>query len=152
MRYSSKLFQILFAALLCVFSSGCAFLVIGGIGAMGGYAVSRDTFEGVSSKGQEELLASTHKVLSIMGTITDERPKDGEVVGIVYGAHVTVDVIQINLTTSKLRVKARKDFLPRVGIAQEVYTRRIQWQLKLVLMGLDASAAWYFRRSATRGF
>ena len=68
-------------------------------------------------------MAAAHKVLSIMGTITDERPKDGEIVATVYGDHVTVDVIQINLTTSKLRVKARKDLFPSLGIAQEVYTK-----------------------------
>jgi hypothetical protein len=123
MKYPVKLLQILLAAYLCMFSSGCVFLVVGAAGAVGGYAVSRDTFEGVSSKGQEELLASAHKVLSIMGTITDERPKDGELVATVYGDHVTVDVIQINLTTSKLRVKARKAIFPRIAIAQEVYTK-----------------------------
>jgi hypothetical protein len=120
---NSRFLQVLFAAFLCLFSSGCIFFVIGGVGAVGGYAISRDTFEGVSSKGQEELLAAAHKVLAIMGTITDERPRDGEIVGTIYGNHVTVDVIQINLTTSKLRVKARKDFLPSVGVAQEVYTK-----------------------------
>jgi hypothetical protein len=123
MRFSPKYLQVLLAAFLCVFSSGCIFLVIGGVGAVGGYAISRDTFEGVSSKGQEELLTAAHKVLSIMGTITDERPRDGEIVATVYGNHVTVDVIQINLTTSKLRVKARRDFLPSIGVAQEVYTK-----------------------------
>jgi hypothetical protein len=123
MKYSAKYLQILFAAFLCIFSSGCIFLVIGGAGVVGGYAISRDTFEGVSSKSQEELLASAHKVLSIMGTIMDERPKDGEIVARVYGNHVTVEVIQINLTTSKLRVKARNAIFPRIGIAQEVYTK-----------------------------
>ena len=123
MNLSIKIFQILFAAYLCVFSSGCALLVIGGVGAVGGYAISRDTFEGFSSKGQEELLASAHKVLSIMGTISDERPKDGEIVATVYGNHVVVDVIQVNLTTSKLRVKARNAIFPRIGVAQEVYTK-----------------------------
>ena len=96
---------------------------MGTAGAVGGYAVSRDTFEGVSSKGQEELVTATHKVLAIMGTITDERPKDGEIVATVNGAHVTVTIIQINLTTSKLRVKARKDLLPCRSIAQEIYTK-----------------------------
>ncbi len=123
MKYSVKFFPILLAAFLCVFSSGCVYLIIGGVGAVGGYAISRDTFEGVSSKSQEELLASAHKVLAIMGTISEERPKDGEITGTVYGAHVTVAVIQINLTTSKLRVKARKLIFPRIGIAQEVYTK-----------------------------
>ena len=112
MKHSNKFFRFVLVAFLCVFSSGCWFLVVGGAGAVGGYAVTRDTFEGVSSKGQEELMAAAHKVLSIMGTITDERPKDGEIVATVYGNHVVVDVIQINLTTSKLRVKARKDHSP----------------------------------------
>ena len=123
MKYPVKFFQIIFLASFCMLSSGCFFLVIGTVGAVGGYAISRDTFEGVSSKGQEELLTAAHKVLSIMGTISDERPKDGEIVGTVYGNHVTVDVIQVNLTTSKLRVKARRDLLPSVGVAQEVYTK-----------------------------
>ena len=48
---------------------------------------------------------------------------DGEIVAEVYGSHVVVDVIQINLTTSKLRVKARKDLLPSRTIAQQVYTK-----------------------------
>ena len=117
--------HIYLAAFLCVFSSGCVFIIVGAAGAVGGYAVTRDTFEGVSSKSQEELLASAHKVMSIMGTILNERPKDGEIVGTVYGAHVTIDVIQINLTTSRLRVRARKLIFPRIGIAQEIYTKII---------------------------
>ena len=123
MNYSLKFFQLLLVASLCFFTSGCWFLVIGGAGAVGGYAVSQDTFEGVSAKGQEELITAAHKVLAIMGTITDERPKDGEVVATVNGARVNVTVIQINLTTSKLRVKARKDMFPCRSVAQEVYTK-----------------------------
>jgi len=119
MRY----LQILFISFCCFFSSGCIFLFFGGVGAVGGYAATRDTFEGVSSKGQDELFAAAHKVLSIMGTISDERAKDGEIVATVYGNHVVVDIIQINLTTSKLRVKSRKDLLPSLGVAQEVYTK-----------------------------
>jgi len=123
MGYPARYFQALFLTFLCVFSSGCLFLVVGGVGAVSGYAISRDTFEGISSKSQEELLASAHKVLSIMGTIMDERPRDGEIVATVEGKHVIVDVIQINLTTSKLRVKARFGIFPRIAIAQEVYTK-----------------------------
>ena len=123
MKYSVKLPQIFLAAFLCVFSSGCAFLIIGGVGAVGGYAISRDTFEGVSGKGQEELMTAAHKVLAIMGTITDEQPREGEILAVVNGNHVTVTVIQINLTTSKLRVKARNAIFPRIGVAQEVYTK-----------------------------
>jgi hypothetical protein len=123
MKYPVKLYPILLVAVFCAFSSGCWFLVIGGAGAVGGYAATQDTFQGVSSKGQDELMAAAQKVLSIMGTITDDRPKDGEIVATVYGNHVVVDVIQINLTTSRLRVKARKDLLPSREVAQEIYTK-----------------------------
>ena len=123
MKLSFTFLQVIFLSCFCIFSSGCWFLVIGGAGAVGGYAVTRDTFEGVSSKGQEELLTAAHKVLTIMGTITEERLKDGEIKARVNGNRVTVQVIQINLTTSKLRVKARNALFPRIGVAQEVYTK-----------------------------
>jgi hypothetical protein len=123
MKHSAKILPVLLTVFICIFSSGCIFLVVGGVGAVGGYAVTRDTFEGVSSKGQEEIMTAAHKVMSIMGTITDERPKDGEIVGLVNGNHVTIEVIQINLTTSKLRVKARNAIFPRIAVAQEVYTK-----------------------------
>ena len=123
MKLSFTFLQVIFLSCFCIFSSGCWFLVIGGAGAVGGYAVTRDTFEGVSSKGQEELLTAARKVLTIMGTITEENLKDGQIKARVNGNRVTVQVIQINLTTSKLRVKARNALFPRIGVAQEVYTK-----------------------------
>ena len=68
-------------------------------------------------------MASAHKVISIMGTITDEQPKEGQIKGVVMGDHVTITVIAINMNTTKLRVKARNALFPRVGIAQEIYTK-----------------------------
>ncbi|MDE2028546.1 MAG: hypothetical protein KGK03_10545 [Candidatus Omnitrophica bacterium] len=125
MKFSSKLLHLALAAALCTTFSGCWFLVIGGAGAVAGYAVSRDTFEGVSSRGQEEIMSAAHKVLAIMGTITGEHPREGQINAIVYGNHVTVSVIQVNLTTSKIRVKARNGIFPRIGVAQDVYTKII---------------------------
>ncbi|MBF0511785.1 MAG: DUF3568 family protein [Candidatus Omnitrophica bacterium] len=126
MKYSSKiLYNILLAAFLCVFANGCVFVVVGAAGAVGGYAVSRDTFEGVTNKSQDELVAASRKVLSIMGTILNANPKEGIFEATVQGAHVTVVITQVNMTTSKLRVKARKLLFPRSGIAQEVYNKII---------------------------
>ena len=123
MKFPIRFVHILLVAFFCAFSSGCWVLVIGGAGAVGGYAATQDTFQGVTNKGQEELFTAAHKVLSIMGTISEERPKDGEIVATVYGNHVVVEVIQISLTTSRLRVKARKDLLPSRDVAQEIYTK-----------------------------
>ncbi len=122
---ATRFIQLLLMISVCVFFSGCWVVVIGGAGAVGGYAATQDTFEGVSAKGQEELMDAAHKVLSVMGTINKENAKDGIIDATVYGNHVTVTVVQINLTTSKLRVKARKDLLPSRAIAQEVYTKII---------------------------
>ncbi len=123
MRKFFLFIQVIVLSSVCLFSSGCWFLIIGGAGAVGGYAISRDTFEGASSKGQSELMAASHKVLAIMGTISDERVKEGEIIAIVNGAHVTVNVFQVNLTTSKLRVRARNGIFPRIGLAQDIYTK-----------------------------
>ena len=71
-----RMTSVLLVAFMCIFSSGCWFLIVGGAGAVGGYAVTQDTFQGISSKGQEELLTAAHKVLLVMGTITEERLKD----------------------------------------------------------------------------
>jgi hypothetical protein len=123
MRYSAKFIAVLWLSLVCMFSGGCVFVVVGAAGAIGGYAISRDSFEGVTSKTPEELLSAAHKVLGIMGNITNEEPKSGRIDATVYGNHVTVYVIEINMNTTRLRVRARRALLPSAGVAQDIYTK-----------------------------
>ena len=85
---------------LTAFASGCTVLVAGGVGAVGGYALSRDTFEGVNGKGQDEIWDAAHKVAAIMGAINEEQSKEGVMDATVYGAHVTISIIPVNLTTT----------------------------------------------------
>lgn len=108
---------------LSLMLSGCVPLVIAGAGAVGGYSVSRDTVEGVTASSQDEIWDAAQKVLAIMGTLSESDRNKGEMKGQVNGATVTVSLLPINLTTTKLRVKARKNILPRVGVAQDVYTK-----------------------------
>ena len=111
---------------LAVFSSGCiAVVAAGGAGMVGGYALSRDTFEGVTNKSQDELWEAAYKVVSIMGVINEDRRKTGNLQAIVYGNRVSITIVPVNLTTCKLRVKARKNIFPQIGLAQEVYTKII---------------------------
>ena len=107
--------------------AGCVpvLLVAVSAGAVGGYAVSRDTFEGVSAKGQDEIWEASTHVLSIMGEVKDSDRKGGSVTAIVSAARVTVTIIPVSLTATKLRVKARKSIFPRIAIAQDVYTKII---------------------------
>ena len=117
----------IFSLLLVTSLVGCVPMVFVavGAGAVGGYAVSRDTFEGVSAKGQDEIWDAANHVLSIMGEVKDSDRKGGSVFALVSGTHVTVSVIPESLTATKLRVKARKSIFPRIAIAQDVYTKII---------------------------
>ncbi len=104
--------------------SGCTPLIVAvSAGAVGGYAVSRDTFEGVTSKGKDELWDAAYRVASIMGTIESSDRHNDEIIARIQGARVTIYVLAVNLTTTKLRVKARKSIFPRSGLAQEVYVK-----------------------------
>jgi hypothetical protein len=110
------------------FAAGCVPLVLVavGAGAVGGYAVSRDTFEGISSKGQDELWEAANHVLGIMGEVKESDRKGGTVLARVMGVNVTLNVIPVSLTATKLRVKARKGIFPRIAVAQDVYSKIIQ--------------------------
>jgi hypothetical protein len=112
------------AFVLAVSAAGCAApLLFIGAGAVGGYAVSRDTFEGVTSKGEEEIWDAAYKVASIMGTIEEDNRRNGQITARINGARVTITVVPVNLNTTKLRIKARKGIFPRSGTAQEVYAK-----------------------------
>ena len=106
-------------------NSGCfAPIVLAvGAGAVGGYAVSRDTFEGTTAKGQDEIWEAANRVASIMGAIQDNDRKRGEMSARINGTNVTITIMPVNLTTTRLRIKARKGIFPRIGVAQEVYSK-----------------------------
>ncbi len=112
---------------LCFGASGCAVPVIAaaGAGIVGGYALGRDTFEGITARGQDEIWEAAFRVISIMGSTEDNDRKQGVMSARINGARVTVTIIPVNLTTTKLRIKARQGIFPRIGIAQEVYAKII---------------------------
>jgi hypothetical protein len=115
------LLPILFTLLLS--TSGCVYLVVGGIGALGGYVVSPDTVEGVTSQDQTEVWDTASEIISIMGVIQEEQEAGGYIIGRVNGAKVTVTVVPIGTSSSKMRVKARKAFFPKISVAQDVYIK-----------------------------
>ena len=124
----NSLFARLFLSVFLISSlAGCIpmVLVAVGAGAVGGYAVSRDTFEGVSAKGQDEIWDAANHILAIMGEVKNNERKNGSIDALVSGVKVTVNIIPISLTATKIRVKARKSIFPRIVVAQDVYTKII---------------------------
>ena len=124
----SRFLRVLLALALVTSTAGCAAPIIflaAGAGALGGYSISRDTFEGITGKSQEEIWDAAKRVMSIMGNIEEDSRRNGQMAARINGATVTVTLAPINLTTTKIRIKARKGIFPRIGTAQEVYTKII---------------------------
>lgn len=106
-----------------LFSSGCVYLAVGGIGAVGGYIVSPDTVEGITENDADTVADAAVEIISIMGTILEEHQDGGLIKAKINGANVTVTVLALNKNSVKLLVKARKFYLPRISIAQDIYVK-----------------------------
>lgn len=118
--------KILSAALsfLLVTSSGCVYLIVGGVGALGGYIVSPDTVEGIiSDRDYDAVWDSSVEVVSLIGVIVERSDDAGMLLAKVQGNKVTVTVTPMSTKTIKLSVKARKAFLPKITVAQDVYIK-----------------------------
>ncbi len=101
---------------------GCVFVAVGSA-VLGGYVISPDTVEGLTSHSEKAVWHSMIEILSIMGRVTEQYEEKGMAVAQISGATVTVTVYSMTEKTVKLRVKARKSFLPKIAIAQDVFVK-----------------------------
>lgn len=108
---------------MILFQTGCVYIVVGGIGALGGYVVSSDTIEGVTENEVEVVYDAAIEMLSIMGLIQEEDEASAMIIANVQGTHVTVTIMQNSDVTVKLRIKARKAFMPKISVAQDVFVK-----------------------------
>ena len=114
--------------LLNVFSSsGCIVLFASGLGAVGGYAVSPDTVEGVVDRTYIETWDAAVEVARIMGAVESQDEELGEISALIHGARVHINIYQFSADTVQVRVKARKTFFPRISIAQEVFIKIMKY-------------------------
>lgn len=103
--------------------SGCIYLVVGGIGAFGGYIVSPDTVEGLTENDVDSVWDTAIEVLSIMGLVKEDSKASGLIIADVNEAKVTVTIISLNQSMAKVTVKARRAFFPKISIAQDVFVK-----------------------------
>ena len=131
MKIRQKFLTGFFLASLVLSLSSCVYLVIGGMGALGGYVVSPDTVEGIlTEKEQADVWQAAIDVVSIMGIISEKSEPGGVIVAKVENAKVTVTIFQLSKSTVRLTVKARKAFFPKIKIAQEVYVKIVNELIK----------------------
>ena len=115
-----KIILVLFLLSFCLFSSGCPYLIVGAVGAVGGYAISDDAIQGDSDKGFEKLWSSALKVTKIMGSIETEDRQKGIIEGNVDESKVKIVLEQLTNKTTRMRVAARKHMLPNRKLAQKM--------------------------------
>lgn len=106
--------------------TGCPVVLIGA-GAAGGYALSKDSVKSNFDTSKDRVYRRSLDVAKKMGQVTLEDKKNGVIEAKIKDADVTITVTQITKKTVELKVKARdKVLLPKVAIAQEVYTKIIE--------------------------
>ena len=122
-----KLLIVVSLFLLTAFSCGCvAFFVGSAIGALGGYAISRDTIQIETDRTYDELWASAVAVAKMKGTITNEDKAKGYLEIEIDSSRAIVQVIQLTKGTTRLKVSARRLGLPNMKLAQEIFVKILE--------------------------
>lgn len=115
-------FLILFSLLL----SSCVPLIIGGVGVLGGYAISRDTIGAETSKNVGDIWQAAKDVVSVMGIVKKIDEDTMAIEANIYSSVAIVKVEKLTEATSRLKVKARKLLMPNIGLAQKVFVKIMQ--------------------------
>ena len=105
---------------------GCAPILIGA-GAVGGYAISKDSISNSFDLSMGHVYDTSRQVAEKVGLVTVADEKRGFIKASVPGATVTITVKRLTSRTVELKVKARNDvFLPKIDIAQSVYNQIVE--------------------------
>lgn len=106
---------------------GCVPLIVGGaVGALGGYAVTRDTIQGESDKPFDLLWNSALTVAGYRGIIKEQDTVRGYIKMEVDSSLVWIKLIRLTQATARLRVSARKHHLPNITLAQDIFVKIIE--------------------------
>ena len=114
--------------LLVLVCSGCVPLIVGGaVGALGGYAISKDTIQGETDKDYDTLWNAAKLVAKIKGKINTEDKAKGDLELKVDSSKVKVRLIRLTSATTRLRVSARNALgLPNIDLAQDVFVKILE--------------------------
>ena len=109
------------------FFSSCALFLVGA-GAAGGYAISKDTIEGIVEKPLDKVWSASRDIMMYEGFIRLDDKMHGKIEGEVRKSQVDILVTRATEKTIRIQVKARKDYklLPDPGLANELYNKIYQ--------------------------
>lgn len=106
--------------------SGCIFIVAGSVGAVGGYAITRDTIQGEYDANYSRAWKSALEVSGILGRVVTKNTTKGAIDAEVDKAKIKIEITQLTPEAIRLKVKARKGIFPRLGTAEKVFVKIVQ--------------------------
>ena len=103
--------------------SGCAVALVGA-GALGGYAVSRDSVVDSIDRSPEEVFQASLQAARELGQVTGESRQNRLIRLRIDNVNVRITVRPMTQRTVQIKIRARNQFLmPRVAVAGEVYAK-----------------------------
>jgi len=122
-----KKFFILFFSFCILFSSGCAPLIIGGaVGALGGYAASKDTVQAEMQTEYDKLWNASLALIHFRGKLIVEDYTRGFIQAEVDASKVWIRIVRLTKTLNRIKISARKCHLPNLSLAQDLFVRIIE--------------------------
>ena len=116
----------LFIPFLAVYLCGCVPLIIGGAaGALGAYAVSKDTVQGNSDKAYDSLWFAATDVAKSYGLVKQEDEATGYIALERESAKIYIQLTRLTQATTRLKVSARNHHFPDLSLAQDLFVRII---------------------------
>ncbi len=106
--------------------SGCAFFIVGVAGAVGGYAITRDTIQGEYDAEYSKAWKASLEVCGILGSVISRDTSKGVVEASIDKAKIRVEITQITPEAIRVKVKARKGVFPKLGTAEKVFVKIVQ--------------------------
>ena len=104
--------------------NSCVYLVVGGLGAVGGYAISPDTVEGIFSKqSPSDVWSAAEEVVGVMGLIEERSEAAGMMICRIQGSKVTVTITRMSESSVKMTVKSRRAMFPRIKLSEEIFLK-----------------------------
>jgi hypothetical protein len=121
-----KIFLVFLLPLCIVNLTGCIFILGGAAGALGAYAISKDTIQGDSDITYEILWDSAVMVSRLRGNIISEDIQTGSIDLEEGSNRIWVRLLRLTQSTTRLKIAARKYHLPNLELAQDLYVRIVE--------------------------
>lgn len=103
---------------------GCAVLLIGTAGVLGGMAISEDTVQSDIDADYERVWNTVLNEIEKMGAeILVDDEGDGLIEAKVRSSNVKIHVSRLTDKTARLKISARKNYIPNIKLAHEIAGR-----------------------------